>query len=609
MKKTLALIISIVLVVGGVFAGCGKKEKTITLGENDKYVPTDELSVEMWYTQGTDYAVGSGVSDDVVKKWVEERTLVKIDNIYGNDGGQWDTKLSRLVAGDNLPQMIICDAGQGPSHFAKLQENDLIWEITDEMLEKYAPNYLKRIEKGALDDFRIDGKLYGLPFNQKATSVSVPGIDEETLTNISEYIEGITSDDQMCLWIRDDILKMIYPECKSWDEIEKAAKEGKPIADMCFDIPINTKEELVDFFYKIKKLNLKTENNKPVYAFGYSGGDNWEALTYLGAYMEGYAPYNYAAAWNTKKQEMTVPLVSDMCKDAVAIQNKMIRDKVIDPESLVHTIDLYKEKALNGQYAIYAPGYAGYADNINPMLKENNASYRIRPFVVNIPNNDEYQPTKPVETPGDWETSVCITKKASEAEVVQLLNYINVCSSEEFDEVYWWGPKDAGLYKEENGKRAYVDNAFNERFINGNSGALDDKNTKGIGMSASKTGMFYITPVKPEQNEFAPNIYNKTFKLSAYSAVTKFTADSPHAITAPGPTTNVWSSQYAAIPECVNYWANREKWENAFKMVYTASSDAEFEKKWKEAVKTLNSVVNVKKMEKEMTAAAKEELK
>ena len=44
-------------------------------------------------------------------------------------------------------------------------------------------------------------------------------------------------------------------------------------------------------------------------------------------------------------------------------------------------------------------------------------------------------------------------------------------------------------------------------------------------------------------------------------------------------------------------------------MVYTASSDAEFEKKWKEAVKTLDSVVNVKKMEKEMTAAAKEELK
>ena len=98
--------------------------------------------------------------------------------------------------------MIVCDAGQGPSHFAKLQQNNLIWEITDEMLEKYAPNYLKRVEKGALEDFKIDGKLYGLPFNQKATSVSVPGIDEEALKNISEYIDGITSDDQMCLWIK-----------------------------------------------------------------------------------------------------------------------------------------------------------------------------------------------------------------------------------------------------------------------------------------------------------------------------------------------------------------------------------------------------------------------
>lgn len=608
MKKTLVMLISVVLVVGVVLSGCGKKEKSITLGDNNEYLPTDELSVELWYTQGTDYTAGNGIPDDVVKQWVEERTLVKIANIYGNDGGQWDTKLSRLVAGDNLPQMIVCDAGQGPSHFAKLQQNNLIWEITDEMLEKYAPNYLKRVEKGALEAFKIDGKLYGLPFNQKATSVSVPGIDEETLKNISEYIDGTTSDDQMCLWIRDDILKMIYPECKSWDEIEKAAAEGKPIADICFDIPIHTKEELVDFFYKIKELNLKTDNNKPVYAYGYSGGDNWEALTYLGAYMEGYAPYNYAAAWNTKKQEMTVPLVSDMCKDAAAIQNKMIRDKVIDPESLVHTIDLYKEKALNGQYAIFAPGYAGYADNINPMLKENNASYRIRPFVVNIPNNDEYLPTKPVEAAGDWETSVCFTKKTSEAELIQLLNYVNVCSSEEFDEVYWWGPKDAGLYKEENGKRTYVDEAFNERFIKGNTGALDEKQTKGIGMSTSTTGMFYITPVRTNQNAFAPTIYNKTFTLPVYSAVIKFTTDSPHAIKQTGPTTSVWASQYVAIPDCVTYWASREKWENAFKMVFTAGSDTEFETKWEDAVKTLESVVDVKKMEQEMTAVAKQEL-
>ena len=609
MKRTLALLVSVVLIVCCVFTGCNKNEKNTTIDEHSEYIPTEELSVELWYTQGTDFVSGNGIPDDVVKKWVEEQTMVIIDNIYGNDGGQWDTKLSRLVAGDNLPHMIICDAGQGPSHFAKLQENDLIWEITDEMLEKYAPNYLRRVEKEALEEFKIDGKLYGLPFNQKATSVTTPGIDEETLKNVSEYIEGVTADDQIALWIRDDILKMIYPECKSWEEIEKIAKEGKPIADICYDIPIYTKEDLVEFFYKIKELNLTTENNKPVYAFGYSGGDNWEALTYLGAYMEGYAPYNYAAAWNSKTQEMTVPLVSDMCKAAVKTQNEMIRDKVIDPESLVHTIDIYKEKALNGQYAIFAPGFAGYIENINPMLKEQNAPYRMRPFVVNIPNNEEYIPTKEKENAGGWESSVCFTKTVSEKELVQLLNYVNVCSSEEFDEVFWWGPEEAGLYKEENGMRTYVDERFNERFINGDVGALDDKLTRGISMSASTTGMFYITPVEAKQNEFAPTIYNRTFKLPIYSAVIKFTEDSPHAVTQTGPTTSVWASQYAAIPECVTYWANREKWENAFKIVFTASTDEDFEKKWDEAVKTLESVVDVEEMEKKMTAVAREELK
>ena len=607
MKKYLALLMSAILMVSCVFAGCSSKEETnVTLDANGAFVPTNELPIEIWYTQGTDFTQGSGVKDDVVSEWVYERTKVKVNSVYGNDNGQWDTKLSRLVAGDNLPHIIACGAGQGPSHFAKLKEYDLVWEITDEMLEKYAPNYLKRVPATTIDKFRIDGKLYGLPYEQYSSSVTNPTLNEDTLKKIDEYIVGVPADDQIALWIRDDILQMIYPETKSWKDIEKLAEEGKPIGDVSFDIPITTKEEFVDFFYKIKELNLTAENGKPVYAYGYSGGDNWEALTYLGAYMEGYAPFNYAAAWNSKTNEMVLPIVSDMCKAAVKTQNKMIREGVIDPESLVHTSDLYKEKALNGQYAIFAPGYAGSIENVNASLEEQGASYRMRPFVVNIPNDEEFVPgTTGLSL---WSSAICFTKTTTENELIQLLNYVNVCCSEEFDEVFWWGPKEAGLYTEENGVRRYVDERFNKRFIDGNIGALEDKETRGLGGECQVTGTFYINAVIEKQNAYAPTIYNKTFRLPPYTAVTKFTTDSPHAVTKKIPGTSIWGSEYAGIPECVEFWAKREKWENAFKVVFTANSDAEFEKKWDSAVKTVDSIIDVKEMEKKMTEVARKQL-
>jgi len=603
MKRLIALFISCLMLVS-VLAGCGGKDKKAGSMVDGKYVPGDDLTIELWYTQGSDFVQANPVKDDVVSKWLYDKTKVNVATIYGNDNGQWDTKLSRLVAGDNLPHIIACGAGQGPAHFAKLAKSKLIWEITDEMLEKYAPNYLRRVPKSTIDQFRIDGKLYGLPYEQPSSKATNPEMDDETLGKIDEYIRGIGHDEHFALWIRDDVLKKIYPEAKSWEEIEKiAASTGAPVADITFDIPITTKEEYIDFFYKIKELGLTAKNGNPVYAFGYPGGDNWAALNYIGGDMMGYSPYYYTSAWIEDTEEMIIPLVTEECKEAAKIQNKMVRDEVIDPESLVHTTDMFSEKLLNGQYAVCAVGYSVGAQQMNNILKEQGASYRIRPFNVNIPNMDKYTPGKSSST---FSTSLCFTNVVTEDELIQLLNWVNICCSEEFEEVYWWGTPEDGLYTEKDGVRTYVDDRFNKRFIDGDTGALDDKETRGIGGDESTTGLWYVNAVNLKQSAFAPSIYNKTFKLPVYTAVAKITADSPHAVTNIIPPRDVWHSDYASIPEVVDYWAQREKWENAFKITFTATSDKDFEKKWQEAVNTLNSIVDVKAMEKAMTKVARE---
>ncbi len=605
MKKFMAMLLAVCMLCG-VLAGCGGTEEAVTTSGDGAYVPTEELAIELWYTQGSDFTSGADLTENVVNDWLYDKTKVKVESIYGNDGGQWDTKLSRLVAGDNMPAIVACGAGQGPAHFAKLAESDLVWEITDEMLEKYAPNYLKRVPKETIDMFRIDGKLYGLPYHQSSNAQTNPNMDEETLANIDTYIKGISHDEHFKIFIRDDVLKKIYPEAHSFEEIYEVASKGEPCADMCFDIPITTKEEYIDFMYKIKDLGLTTEGGDPVYAFGYSGGDNWEALNFIGGDMMGFSNQYYTSAWRDDIQEIVLPLVEDVCYEGAKVQNKFLRDKVFDPESLVNTPETYSEKVLSGQYAIFGGDYVtGGVEGVNNQLEQQGKDFRYRPFNVNIPNLPEYQPGK---TSTKWTKSLSFTKVNTEEELIQLLNWVNVSSSDEFDEIYWWGPKEAGLYTEENGVRKYVDDRFNKRFIDGKVAALDNKETKGIGVEAVECGVWYVNPVNQKQTAYAPQIYNKTFSVPPYTAMQKITADSPHAVTKIFPPSYVWAACYANIPEVVEFWAKREKWENAFKIAFTAESDEDFDKKWQEAKDTLATIVDVDVMTQKMTEVAKQEL-
>ncbi|MBQ8588510.1 MAG: hypothetical protein IJ454_03870, partial [Clostridia bacterium] len=346
---------------------------------------------------------------------------------------------------------------------------------------------------------------------------------------------------------------------------------------------------------------------KPVYAFGYSGGDNWEALNYIGGDMMGFSNQYYTSAWKDDTKEIVIPLVEDICYETAKEQNRMLRDKVYDPESLVHTIDIFTEKVLDGQYAIFAANMvSGGAEMINNSLKESGADYRIRPFNVNIPNVSDYQPVKTVSP---FSNSICFTNACTEEELIQLLNWVNVGCSEEFEEVCWWGTPEDGLYTEKDGIRTYKDDRFNKRFIEGDASALDVKDTRGIGQNAKDTGIWYINAVDMKQSQYAPQIYNKSFGEPVYSAVKKITTASEHAVTRLSPPANIWDACYADIPEVVEFWGQREKWENAFKMAFTAESDKEFDKKWKEAKNVLATVCDVDAMAKAMTKVAREEYK
>ncbi|MBQ8588119.1 MAG: hypothetical protein IJ454_01875, partial [Clostridia bacterium] len=295
MKKRLLASAMCIILCLSLLASCGDK-KAGSIDANGNYVPGKEMEITVWQTQGTDYTAKE-LKGSIVKEWLEDKTKVTVSNIYGNDGGQWDAKLSKLVAGNNLPEIVACGAYQGPAHFAKLNELEQVWELTPEMLQKYAPNVWERVPEKYWDAIKVDGKILGIPFSNPASKETIPLASEEELKNINELSytpkNDITIDFNVSLFIRDDILRMFYPEAKTYEEIEKLLTErNEPIGEELLDIPIYTTEDYIDFMYKIKDLQLK-EGDKKVYAYGYVGDDNWSALAHLGADMYGYKGHYY----------------------------------------------------------------------------------------------------------------------------------------------------------------------------------------------------------------------------------------------------------------------------------------------------------------------------
>lgn len=604
MTRAIAGALAGVLLVS-LLTSCKQNEEVSNIGKDGQYVPTKKLELTVWETQGTDYAPKPVPKGDLVAEWLENKTKVTVKNMYGNDGGQWDPKLTKLVAGNNLPHIVHCGAWQGPAHFAKLDQLGQVWELTPELIQKYAPEVWRRTPAKYWERMKVNGKLLGIPYNAVSEREAYPDMDDETFEFIKEttvaYETDVTYLSTKTLWIRDDILKMFYPEAKSYNELVALLEErNEPIGDELLDIPIKSTQEFIDFMYKIKDANLK-ENGKTVYAFGYSGGDNWIALTWLGADMYGYKNHCYTGTWNDVKQKIEVPLVHDLVKQAARTQTQMIIDKVIDPESLTHTVALYKEKILNGQYAIVPLTFVDSPLAINEELERAGKSFRFRPFITQVPAHKEYSPFTEERL---WRESICLLKTLSEEEMIQVLNWINTQYTDEYEQVLYWGPKEAGLYTETaDGKRQFTDERFTRYFIYGDASALpNEEDRKGL---QGNGGLMSVRPAPSSRWE--PDVMHRVVKyLPTSDSGFKFKATSEHVKNVKTyPPCQAWASVYAEVPQVVKFWAEREQWEAKFKMAMASGSLQEFEQKWQEAVDSLNKIVNIEDMENAMTAIAK----
>jgi len=578
-------------------ASCDSAEESAT----SEYSKRLELTV--WNTQGTDYTPRDIAKNNVVENWLIDNTNVKIKDIYGNGGAQWETVLARHIAGDSFPDLVVCHGGQGPVHFAKIAEVDKIHELTPEMLQKYAPDIWEKVPDEMWERIKIDGKIYGIPYN-----FPVSADEEYSFYLTDEQIERAKNSEPVSvgtsLWIRDDILKMLYPEAKTWDELNEILKESEePIGDVVYDVPLETTEDIVKLFRDIDNLNL-TENGEKVYAFGYSSVDCWDPFTQLGSQLSGYVGRNYITTWDTEKQEIVIPLLEDVVHDTALLQNQLIREGVFDSESLLCSTKQYKEKLLNGEYAVSVLSSITHPPTVNEELEKAGKEFRYRPLYTNVKPLKGYEPVK---TKTSWGSSVGILTSVSEEDLPQILNWMNIQFTEEWEEVRYWGPEEAGLYIEnEDGSREFKNDELNKRYIRNEFSSLPETERYGLDDNAGLFFMKFMT-----ESKWVPKQFNK----ESVSALVpegggRFAPDSKYRTEIKeAPLFNVWDAEYANLKTVQEFWSSRSEWESPFRSTLVAKSDEEFEEQWNAAVENLKSTVDVETMLSDMTEIAKNMMK
>ena len=541
-----------------------------------------DLDFRLWWTQSTDLDTPDNTGKNVVWDYVTERTGVTVSEVFGNGGQEPPAKLTQMIAGDIMPQLVNMHMSNAPTMMSKFKEGNLVHTIDLELVKKYAPNLYRWTPEAYWQDVTMDdGKIYGIPYGLDINDFDSYGLDIELDPRLQAYANP--RNDAYDTWaytlIRDDVLKQIYPQAKSYDELQKILDDtGKLTADDMCDIPITTTEEFVDFMYRIKDLNLK-EGDKDVYAYGYNGADNWTGLAVLLPLMTGTVTYNYMSYWDQDTHEMKFGYLEDWVKDGALLQNRMIRDKVIDPESLIHNSDQYEEKLRAGRYVMFTDWVFGGPEALNTVLAEQGKTYKYRPFLTNVKQMEGMPAFKTV---AGYSVVACIFKTVPEEDLPQVLSYMDFYYTNEFADAYNWGPASAGLYEEQDGKRTFKDERFQRHFVEGDtSDNLKREDLLGL-QDHNYRRMYGIS-----QSVYTPAIYNDDQILKTVGACLRFPLDSER-VTAltEVPSYQVWDPPFAG--ELFDaFWVERQSWDQPFMTALTAKSDEEFAQKWNECVENL----------------------
>ncbi len=422
----------------------------------DKLVASfDEIHVELLGEVSTNSR--KPVEDRLTAIWREKTKIIPdiVEIPAGQDIISW---LQMQILADTVPAVIGNGNGIATDVQAitMLKSAGMIREIKLEDMKKYMPRTQERLAEYGLtiEDFynasvdSSDGKMWVLP------SLPSPLLNEE-------YRNSPYGDDQLGnggyhVWVRDDILKMIYPEAKSAEELKQIAitNGGKLTWEQAKDIPITNMDELYDFLKKIKDLNIQEDGYTITPAhlqFNNSrGAMYWSLMSITGLSLSYDYPMVIKESQNYHQSFETTP----EWKTYTSFMNKGFNEGLFGQEFYTQRDEQRDAKIINGEYAVVSL-WAPIGAN-QQRAKEQGKTYgwRFLPIFGNELNPDFQDATNQyLDIKVDWNSKLFNAHKITEEMMPQMLNWMDWNYSTEAAILRAWGTPD--MYEGEGMNRRF----------------------------------------------------------------------------------------------------------------------------------------------------------
>ena len=444
-----------------------------------------KFNLTYWMGHGTGSASRPKASNDVVSPEVARVTGISVDPDKAFDNASLDVnaKMAILAATNDWPEI-----GHNVQN-VDLVENDKLWDLTD-LIPIYAPHIYKMTQmlsplyEGAKGGFMETGRYYsvqlaygGAPPNL-GTNVSIqalvhPDVDYGKFAWISAPPKRLGSQSE--IYVRDDILKLLYPEARTATEIEELyLQKGYFDREDLYDIPVKTQEQAIQFFYDVKRVideNHIEENGRPIYAtYIFSGQDNDALLGKILTSFRGLPQAQYFTYFNLKTQHISTLMYEDWWKEDVRTFKNFVRDGVAPQSCLIETNDIFINRMNNGEYAIT---HSHFKPN-EAILKEAGKPYRYRPVYFDIEQDTSYFFNGRGKVAGGGIISI-FKDKVAEEDLPQLLMWLDYMATDVGMKLTFWGPKSAGLFEDTPDGRRYINKEVEDYMING---VQNDANVK-----------------------------------------------------------------------------------------------------------------------------------
>lgn len=513
LKKGLALLIAVFMVFAAVACGNNNSQEQpsqTTAAQTEAAKPTEaandevlEITVMSCMNNGEGWYKG-GVKEDIVADALAKKTGVRVKQMLTVSSSMKSVeKFNLLYATNEVPEVWTGWIGTGDRNLydvaEKMMKDDMLWTWTYDELKALAPDAMSMVSpisydlaKGTLNT----GDKVGVLLNR------AHGWSPQLAEKYPDFFKAnnFPFAGGNMLRFRDDILKAIIPGAKTAAELEELYKKnGKLTWDDVHVPELGTYEGFKNFLYKVKEKYGK-EGIIPY------GPDQHIMNFGSRVFLQGW----HFAEFNPVKMEMMVSAV-DKKDEWIGIAkdfNKMFNEGIFDRNYALNTNQQYDEKVGQGKYAVAKDGGV---DGSNQVLAGANLPFRYVKVPVSYStafgNFDGYQQQEPARCGYGF---IFNKKKLNDEQIKKVLGYFNYHATKEGSELITWGPAEAGLWEEKDGKRVWKDPAFVD-VITGKKpvGEMKDFAYYGLqpgGEAAKGPGNKYI-----HEYYFMPHIAHKPF--------------------------------------------------------------------------------------------------